>query len=383
MSAVDRVARVWRLSPLLLALVLAAGTTSGVAAATPLQDAQAQAAALRGDLDRLQAQADRAVEDYDRAAGELAGAVSASISADQALAAAVQTAKSDQRALNGRVRALYKSGGPAAFYASALSAGSLADMADQAHIARHVVGSDSAALGRDQKQAVVVDATRGQARAAAAERTRLEREADRRAGDVERLISQQQSALDAADERVRVLAVEQQRAAELRAQEEFAAQLAQARRFVPDAVSTGLPPPLAASGTIEAVLRSARAQLGKPYVWGAVGPNSFDCSGVSGFAYAAAGIRMPRTAAQQWLTGPHPGLAGLLPGDLLFWGPNPRDYTSIDHMAIYLGANQMIVAPRTGDVVKVEAVYSTNYFGATRVDPAVSGNVPGPQWAPG
>jgi len=160
------------------------------------------------------------------------------------------------------------------------------------------------------------------------------------------------------------------------------------QRALPDATSREDGPPGLASPTltaapspvIDTVLRAARAQLGKPYVWGAVGPNSFDCSGFSGFAYQAAGIRMPRTAAQQWLTGPHPQIGQLLPGDLVFWGTDRRDYTSIDHMGIYVGNSQMIVAPRTGDVVKIQTMYSTNYFGATRVDPALSGGLGGPQW---
>lgn len=57
--------------------------------------------------------------------------------------------------------------------------------------------------------------------------------------------------------------------------------------------------------------RRGEAQLGKPYVWGVVGPDSFDCSGFTGYAYAAAGIALPRTAAQQYWTGPHPRLGQL------------------------------------------------------------------------
>lgn len=100
----------------------------------------------------------------------------------------------------------------------------------------------------------------------------------------------------------------------------------------------------------------ARQQLGKPYVWGAVGPDSFDCSGFTGYAYAAAGIALPRTAAQQYLAGSHPGLAQLLPGDLLFWATTFNQASSIDHMAMYLGNGLMIVAPHTGDVVKIQRV---------------------------
>ena len=129
------------------------------------------------------------------------------------------------------------------------------------------------------------------------------------------------------------------------------------------------------------MLATAQAQLGKPNVWGAVGPGTFDCSGSTGYAFAAAGIPLPRTAAQQYQAGPHPSIGELQPGDLLFWASDLGIWQSIDHVGIYLGNGQMIVAPHSGDVVKVEAVYANGYFGATRVDPTVSGNVPGPQWA--
>jgi cell wall-associated NlpC family hydrolase len=146
----------------------------------------------------------------------------------------------------------------------------------------------------------------------------------------------------------------------------------------PSLIDPNLPAP---TQRIATVLGVARQQLGKPYVWGAVGPDSFDCSGFTGYAYAAAGIALPRTAAQQYLAGSHPRLTQLLPGDLLFWATNLNDASSIDHMAMYLGNGLMIVAPHTGDIVKIQRVYSDGYFGATRVNPAISGSVAGPQWA--
>ena len=139
-----------------------------------------------------------------------------------------------------------------------------------------------------------------------------------------------------------------------------------------------VPAPTPAVATVIAVTKE---QLGKPYLYGAVGPDSFDSSGFTGYAYAAAGIALPRTAGEQYLAGPHPSLAHLQAGDLLFWATDLSNVSTIDHMAMYLGAGLMIVAPHTGDVVKILKAYANGYFGATRVEPRVSGSVAAPQWS--
>jgi cell wall-associated NlpC family hydrolase len=131
------------------------------------------------------------------------------------------------------------------------------------------------------------------------------------------------------------------------------------------------------------VIAAARTLLGKPYVWGGTGPNGYDCSGLTGYAYAAAGISLPRTAAQQWLSGPHPQVKDLQPGDLLFWASDPTDMSSIHHVAIYLGDGMMISTNHTGDVARIQPVWLDEFVGATRPDPAMALRVPGPRWAPG
>jgi NlpC/P60 family len=97
------------------------------------------------------------------------------------------------------------------------------------------------------------------------------------------------------------------------------------------------------------VVATALAQVGKPYVLGGNGPAAFDCSGLSRFAYAAAGIMLPRTSQQQFAAVPHVPLASALPGDLLFF------YPGITHVGIYLGNGLMVDAPHPGAVVRVEA----------------------------
>jgi cell wall-associated NlpC family hydrolase len=123
---------------------------------------------------------------------------------------------------------------------------------------------------------------------------------------------------------------------------------------------------------INTVLQTAAHEVGKPYVWGAEGPNSFDCSGLVQWSFAAAGIRMPRVSQQQWFAGPHINYADARPGDLLFWHYDPTDRSNIDHVAIYAGNGMELVAPHTGDYVKYVPVPLANLAGVVRVDPAMA-----------
>ncbi len=107
----------------------------------------------------------------------------------------------------------------------------------------------------------------------------------------------------------------------------------------------------------------AQAQLGTPYLWGGGTPAGFDCSGLVQAAYHAAGLELPRTAQQQYDAGPRlPAAAPLQPGDLVFFGSPTR----VTHVGIVAADNQMIDAPHTGAVVRVESYHWDDYLGATR-----------------
>lgn len=118
---------------------------------------------------------------------------------------------------------------------------------------------------------------------------------------------------------------------------------------------------------IDTAIKAAFTKLGRPYVWGAEGPDSFDCSGLVQWAFGKAGVRMPRVTDQQFLTGEHLPYAQARRGDLLFWRNDPTAPNYVSHVAIYLGHGKMIVAPHTGDVVKIEDVYLKNFAGAVRI----------------
>jgi cell wall-associated NlpC family hydrolase len=121
---------------------------------------------------------------------------------------------------------------------------------------------------------------------------------------------------------------------------------------------------------LTAALRAAESRRGLPYVWGAVGPSSFDCSGLVEWSFAQAGVSMPRVAADQARTGPSVPVSQLQPGDLLFYHTDPTDPGYISHVAIYLGNGWMIQAPQPGmDVEIVPASFGSQFAGAVRVYP--------------
>ena len=113
----------------------------------------------------------------------------------------------------------------------------------------------------------------------------------------------------------------------------------------------------------EKAVAFAYAQLGKPYQWGATGPNSYDCSGLAQAAWAAAGVAIPRDTYEQWAALPHISSSAIQPGDLLY-------YDGVGHVAIYVGNGYMIDAPQTGmDVEKIPmdtGWYASTFVGAAR-----------------
>jgi cell wall-associated NlpC family hydrolase len=133
---------------------------------------------------------------------------------------------------------------------------------------------------------------------------------------------------------------------------------------------------LAATSVLRTMLLAAESRLGMPYIWGANGPNAFDCSGLVQWSFAQAGVVMPRVAADQARTGPAVPISRLAPGDLLFYHFDPTAPDYISHVAIYLGDGKMIQAPEPGMNVEVVPVdLGSGFAGAIDVSPAVAAQV--------
>lgn len=113
--------------------------------------------------------------------------------------------------------------------------------------------------------------------------------------------------------------------------------------FTEASCSTPLPSG-APSDVAGRAIQYALGEVGKPYVWGATGPNAYDCSGLMLRSYEAAGITLPRVARQQYWAGAHVPVRQAQPGDLLFWGYDTSNPDSIHHVAMYLGNGRMVEA---------------------------------------
>ncbi|TWP49378.1 NlpC/P60 family protein [Lentzea tibetensis] len=114
---------------------------------------------------------------------------------------------------------------------------------------------------------------------------------------------------------------------------------------------------LVASAAASTAIDFTKQQLGEPYLWGGNGPDAWDCSGILVKAFAAAGIKIPRVANDQYRKGgAFLPVRDAQPGDLLFWAYDRSNPETVHHVGMYLGNNEYIHAPQTGDVVKISKI---------------------------
>ena len=167
-----------------------------------------------------------------------------------------------------------------------------------------------------------------------------------------------------AEERARLEAARRAAAVGARAQRADAPRVPRAARASradrpamrrPDAAYDG-----PASGRASVAVRTAYAQLGDPYRWGGTGPDSFDCSGLTSFAWRAAGVSLPHSSRAQYAGGRKVSRSSLRPGDLVFF------YSPISHVGIYIGGGKMIDAPHPGTSVRITSISQLPYSGAVR-----------------
>jgi cell wall-associated NlpC family hydrolase len=248
---------------------------------------------------------------------------------------------------------------------------------------------DEAQKARDAAQAAA-DAAQAEADSVAARKRQLVAEMARLQGISVQLAEQRQQALEeierrrAAAEAARQAAAEAAAAERRRRLEQQQQQQTQTptptptptEHPTPDPVETTPAPvepapapvdssPPAPAGGAAAAIAFAKAQLGDPYVWGAAGPDAWDCSGLTMGAWQAGGVSLPHYSVAQYDATTHITASQLQPGDLVFWGTT-SDPSSIHHVAMYIGDGMIIHAPRTGRPVEIDSMYywiPPNFFG--------------------
>lgn len=362
-----------------------AGVSIPASADSPLDSAKAQAASLALTVAHLQNEAETASEAYDQASGSLSAALALRLRAQDLATASSQQAAVDQAKVGAQARALYESGGTLTAYAGILRSGDIGSLASRVSSVHRLISEDNAIGATAGASVAAANAKAGALSGAENRQATAANTAAAAAGQVRFLLQQQTSLLAAANTQVQGLAVEQQKQMAAAAAAAFQAQLADAYVAAGEPLVIGSVGAAPAGSPAAAALAAMQALVAvhPPYVWGGTGGIGYDCSGLTGAAYAAAGFVMPRTAAQQWLTGPHPALSALQPGDLLFWATNPADPATIHHVAMYAGGGLMYSTDHTGDVARLQPIWGDGFIGATRPAAARAAIVGGPRWQAG
>lgn len=172
------------------------------------------------------------------------------------------------------------------------------------------------------------------------------------------LMASEQSALGQVKGQIATLVAQRQAEEAAAAVASFQSQLSQTHWTGP------LDPNAPVSPAAAVAIKAAESQLGVPYVWGGESPSrGFDCSGLTQWSWRQAGVSLPRTAQEQYDAIAHVPLTALQPGDLLFWDDGT---SSVQHVAMYVGAGQVIQAPHTGTTVSFSAIWGSGLVGAGR-----------------
>jgi cell wall-associated NlpC family hydrolase/ElaB/YqjD/DUF883 family membrane-anchored ribosome-binding protein len=300
------------------------------------------------DVEKLQQQMEDAVERYNYACARLEQTRGKIVENKEKLTAAENELAGDKAKLNSRVRAMYVSRHNN-FVDVVVNAGDFDKFLVGLDLAKKV-GQRDAALVRKVKDAKAkLEAARASLQEQKTSQEAARQEMSTAKANVESGLSSAKGKLANVEDQIR-------QAMARRASE--ATSSSGSRSYPSNPVSRPTRPPGAPNGGVVGV---AYDQLGKPYVWGAEGPNSFDCSGLTMYCYrVGAGIYISHSSYAQASCGASVSVSELAPGDILGfrgWG----------HVGLYVGGGEFIHAPQTGDVVKVTSLASrSNYCGAVR-----------------
>jgi cell wall-associated NlpC family hydrolase len=344
--------------------------SASAAPAPPAKPAQPSIAEVQGKVDTLLHQVDVATQKYD---GTKEKTDQQNVTANKLLAQAAQKTQAlneSRRILGQYAAAQYRAGGDTTTTRYLLAPDPQA-LVDQVHLTSVLADRQNAAVASYRTQQVAATQQRIEAAKSLAALTVQQAQLKTATADVQSKLSAAQHLLNnlTAQEKARLAALQAQQEAAARAKaaafaaQQKAAQLAAAAKAAAQAAAKGTPPAPTApanSSVAEQAIAFAQQQLGKPYVWGATGPGSFDCSGLTQAAYKAAGVSLPRTTYDQVNVGSRVSEANLQPGDLIFF------FSDVSHVGLYIGNGEMIHAPHTGTVVKIAPITEMPFYAAVR-----------------
>jgi cell wall-associated NlpC family hydrolase len=324
---------------------------------------KARIASAHRQLAALDAKAEAATERYNAARIKLASDQQSAVSAQHRLAAAQRVLGSMQKSIQAFAVAAYQ--GQALDATVGVTADSPQEFLDKMSTLQAVANSQRQALDRldaaqrEEEQAQATASAALQAQQTATTQMQADREAVVAAAHQEqtilgRLQAREQAIIRAA--RARAARLEAERVAAELARRAAAARAAASALYAQPASS----PVVTGSGGARVAVEWAYRELGKPYQWGAAGPDSFDCSGLTQYVWGKAGVYLDHYTGSQWNEGQHVDRSQLQPGDLVFFG------SDLHHVAIYIGNNNMIEAPYTGADVRVSYAFRSDYAGAIR-----------------
>lgn len=340
---------------------------------------QRQAAAIIAEINSLDSDLNRAIESYDGARLHLAQTQEAIRSNTLVLKVARHNLKQAQTNIAYRLRALYMNDDQQSTLEIVLGARSLDDVITRLDASNRVAEQDAAIARRAGLLRLQVTARQGALIADRKRAAELVAETASRRSAIESSLSDRQRLLASVQgEITRMQAAERARQLQIAARvrerltrqakaQQVAAQtqpaVAAATQTTTDP-STTLAAPVAPPSRYGAVVSIAMRYLGVPYVWGGASPSTgFDCSGFTMYVYAQIGVTLPHYTGDQWAMGTAVSQSDLQPGDLVF-------FDGLGHEGIYIGGNQFIHAPHTGDVVKISSIsgwYADTYVGARRL----------------
>jgi len=356
-----------------VAVALTALTGGLVVGSTPAsaRNIKAEIASAHQQLAALNRQAEAASERYNAATIELSSAQTAAKRASQALA----NAKATTNALEAKVAAfavaayrgesssslvsLIEDNNAGTFVSrlsslqavSASQAATLAQVRAARRVQEQAQTIATAALAKQKSATAAMLANRNQALSAATKEKQI----------LSNLQAREAAIIKAAKARAARIAAEQEQA-RLRAEAAAAARAA-------SVIANPTPPPpphISGSGGAATAVAWAFREIGKPYVWAAAGPNSFDCSGLTQYVWGKAGVYLGHYTGDQWNQGAHVTRDQIQPGDLVFFAYNTSQPSTIHHVGIYVGGGMMIDAPYTGANVRKEPAFRSDYIGAVR-----------------